>query len=76
LPLAHARAEKLASVLLDLWTPAPTGKPPSPGDLPVSRPRVAADPATNSLVLVASPEDLDTLRAVVEKLDQPERPAR
>ena len=76
LPLAHARAEKLASVLLDLWTPVASGKPPVPGEPPASRPRVTADPATNSLVLVASPEDLETLRSVVEKLDQPEKPGR
>jgi general secretion pathway protein D len=35
--------------------------------------RVTADPATNSLVVSATPQDWETLRAVVETLDVPRR---
>ena len=33
--------------------------------------RVTADPATNSLVIAAAPQDYDTLREVIEQLDVP-----
>jgi hypothetical protein len=68
--LAHARVEKVLPVLEQL-----TATPPRPGPEALgSRPRVAADPGMNAVVVIASPEDLETLRAAIEKLDQPEKP--
>ena len=63
--LQQARPERVVPVLEQLLGPAQ--RPDGVG----ARTRVAADPATNSIVVVASPEDMDVVRAVVEKLDVP-----
>jgi type II secretory pathway component GspD/PulD (secretin) len=73
--LGQARAEKLVPVLEQLTgsraAPAP-GAPPAP-DVG-TRLRVAADVATNTLVVVGTAEDIALVKDVVEKLDQPEKP--
>ena len=47
--------------------PAPGG---TPSALPLAAPvRLTADPATNALIVSATPEDWETLRAVIEQLD-------
>jgi general secretion pathway protein D len=46
--------------------PAEAGSPAIPLEAPV---RLTADPATNSLIVSATPQDWRTLRAVVEELD-------
>jgi general secretion pathway protein D len=57
--------------------PAPTAAsvaPPGGGGEPLEAPvRLTADPATNSLVVSATPQDWETLRAVVATLDVPRR---
>ena len=35
--------------------------------------KISADETVNSLIIIASPRDYDTLRAVIEKLDIPRR---
>src|SRR5438876_2577983 len=47
--------------------PPPAG---TPSAIPLAAPvRLTADPATNTLVVSATPEDWETLRAVIEQLD-------
>src|SRR5205814_9999048 len=47
--------------------PPPAG---TPSPIPLAAPvRLTADPATNALVVSATPEDWGTLRAVIEQLD-------
>ncbi len=47
--------------------PPPAG---TPSAIPLAAPvRLTADPATNALVVSATPEDWETLRAVIEQLD-------
>src|SRR5205823_16566 len=55
--------------------PAPPGQPEpasagAAAAIPLAAPvRITADPATNTLIVSATPEDWETLRAVIEKLD-------
>jgi len=58
--------------------PSPAAPPPQPepasagaaAAIPLEAPvRITADPATNTLVVSATPEDWTTLRGVIEKLD-------
>jgi general secretion pathway protein D len=53
--------------------PAPAAAPAAAGSaaaLPLESPvRITADPATNSILVSATPEDWETLRRVVEQLD-------
>ena len=71
-PLENAEAEEVAKTLTALFSkPAPT----QPGQLPglsvtLAGPvNVTADKATNSLVIVAAPEDYDAVKAVIRQLD-------
>ncbi|WP_025323930.1 type II secretion system secretin GspD [Deferrisoma camini] len=78
--LKYADAENVASVLTAISKSA--GTKAKPGQPQVKRPKVTevpvefeepvqitADKATNSLVIIASPRDYETLTAVIEKLD-------
>ncbi len=78
--LKYADAENVASVLTAISKSARTR--PKPGQPQVRKPKVTevpvefeepvqitADKATNSLVIIASPQDYETLKGVIEKLD-------
>ena len=53
---------------------APTGAGTPGGGLQLEgEVRVTADPATNSLVIAAAPQDFETLREVIDRLDVPRR---
>ncbi|GAB6063677.1 type II secretion system secretin GspD [Deferrisoma palaeochoriense] len=78
--LKYADAENVASVLTAISKSAGTkAKPGQPQpktakvtEVPVEfeEPvQITADKATNSLVIIASPQDYETLKAVIEKLD-------
>ena len=50
----------------------PPNQPAQPGQAAIDfagEVRITADPATNSLIIAAVPEDFDILRSVIEKLD-------
>jgi type II secretory pathway component GspD/PulD (secretin) len=70
LPLRQARAERVAPLLEQL---VGSQRPVTGLEALGARARVAADPATNSLLVVATPDDLEVLKAAVEKLDVPEK---
>ena len=71
-PLENAEAEEVAKTLTVLFSKPP---PAQPGQLPglsvtLNGPvNVTADKATNSLVIVAAPEDYDAVKAVIRQLD-------
>ncbi len=77
--LENADAEELAKVLSSLTSGI--AKPPTPrtGQPPTAAPeisielmgevKITADKATNSLVIIASPQDFETLKEVIKKLD-------
>jgi general secretion pathway protein D len=71
-PLENAEAEEVAKTLTALFSKPP---PAQPGQLPglsvtLNGPvNVTADKATNSLVIVAAPEDYDAVKAVIRQLD-------
>ena len=71
-PLKNAEAEDVAKTLMTLFSKSPQA---TPGQLPglsvtLNGPvNVTADKATNSLVIVAAPEDYDAVKAVIRKLD-------
>ncbi len=78
--LKYADAENVASVLTTISRSA--GTKAKPGQKVKTRARVTqvpvefsepvqitADKATNSLVIIASPQDYDTLKSVIQKLD-------
>ena len=71
-PLENAEAEEVAKTLTALFSKPPTAQP---GQLPglsvtLAGPvNVTADKATNSLVIVAAPEDYDAVKAVIRQLD-------
>lgn len=62
IPLKHAKAEDLASILKDLTSNTAKGA--------VSEFTVQADEASNSLIVKASGTQLKTVQSVVEKLDK------
>jgi len=62
IPLKHAKAEDLVSILNDVTATATEGA--------VSQFSVQADEASNSLIVKASGNQLKTVQGVVEKLDQ------
>ncbi len=77
--LKNANAEKLASTLATL---AGTAGPAMPGRPGPAGPAVAqlaggvkisADKATNSLIIIATPQDYQTLKGVIKDLDIPRR---
>lgn len=80
--LQFAEAEKLAAALNQIASQSSTSapKPNTPGGLGVNpqetalfegQIRVAADVATNSLVITASPTDFSTVQQVINRLDIP-----
>jgi len=72
--LKNANSEDFAKVLSALVSRLPV---PSPGGVPTAGPSailegqvtVASDKATNSLIIVASPSDYETVKDVIQKLD-------
>lgn len=77
--LENADAEELAKVLASLTTGIAKPPSPKPGQPPLGTPeisiellgevKITADKATNSLVIIASPQDFETLKEVIKKLD-------
>ena len=69
--LENALAEDLAKVLLGLPTkqPAEKGKEPAIS----TEVKIAADKATNSLVITAKPEEFAVLEAIIKQLDTPRK---
>ena len=64
LPLKHRPAAEVVEALLALLAPAGAA-----GGGPEHAVRVVADETTNSLVIVADPEDLELVRTVIDELD-------
>ncbi len=69
--LQHANAEDLTKVLTSL--PSKKSDAKNKGKAPIlsKEARIVADQATNSLVIMASPDDYLVLEAVIQKLDIP-----
>jgi general secretion pathway protein D len=78
--LKYADAENVASVLTSISKSAGTktrpGQKPTASKAQATAPvefeepvQITADKATNSLVIIANPQDYETLRGVIEKLD-------
>lgn len=75
--LKHANAEDIAKVLSSLVARIPAAPPgaPPPAGIPSAATilegavTITADKATNSLIIVASPIDYETIKEVVQKLD-------
>lgn len=74
--LQNASAEEMAKVLANLTSRAPARPPGAPGQPPADAVvhfeggiLITADKATNSLIIMASPEDYERLKAIIEKLD-------
>ncbi len=73
--LKHANAEDFAKVMSSLVSRMPV--PPAGGVQPLAGPAtilegtvtITADKATNSLIIVASPGDYETIKDVIQKLD-------
>ena len=77
--LQNAGSEKLASVLSALTAgagvkvaPGAQGQPQAVAQFEGGI-KITADPATNSLIIICSPQDYQTLRDVIDKLDIPRR---
>lgn len=88
LPLQHADATELTKTLNDIINgtstanaPAAGGRRPAPAPTPASPAsgifegpiKVAAEKATNSIVITSSPRDYASIRAVIDRLDQARR---
>ena len=74
--LKNADAESLAKVLGQIATGVrklDRGKGKAARSLAGSKNTVMADTATNSLIITAAPEDFETLKNVIDKLDIPRR---
>ncbi len=81
--LQNADAEQLSGVLSSLAAggavsrPGAPGKPGAPARAGVARfeggIKITADSATNSLIIIASPQDYEILKEVIDKLDIPRR---
>ncbi len=76
--LKNANAEKLATTLATLAGSSTASLPGAPGQAAQHAPAVAqlaggvkitADPATNSLIIIATPQDYEVLKGVIEDLD-------
>ena len=72
--LQNASAEEMAKVLANLTSRAPArppaGQPPQDAVVHFEGGiSITADKATNSLIIMASPEDYERLRSIIEKLD-------
>ncbi len=81
--LQNADAEQLSGVLSSLAAGGAVSRPGVPG-APGARAqpgvarfeggiKITADPSTNSLIIISSPQDYETLNEVIEKLDIPRR---
>ncbi|MDD5225543.1 MAG: type II secretion system secretin GspD, partial [bacterium] len=77
--LQNAGSEKLAAVLSALTagagvktTPGAQAQPQAVAQFEGGI-KITADPATNSLIIICSPQDYQTLREVIDKLDIPRR---
>jgi type II secretion system protein D len=64
--LKYAQAEAARDVLIDLFTAPPGEGPPTLGPKAL----VIADSRTNSLIVRASPRDMDEIRRLIEDLDR------
>jgi len=77
--LQNAGSEKLAAVLSSLTAGAGVKSAPGAPGQPQAVAqfeggiKITADPATNSLIIICSPQDYQTLREVIDKLDVPRR---
>ena len=79
--LQNAEAEKISSVLSTLTAgagkvtrKAPAGAQAAPAVAEFEGGiKITADPSTNSLIIISSPQDYQTLRDVIDKLDIPRR---
>ncbi|HYA01989.1 MAG TPA: type II secretion system secretin GspD [Syntrophobacteria bacterium] len=69
--LENAMAEDLAKVLLGLPSKQPTEKGKEPAIS--TEVKIAADKATNSLVITAKPEEFTVLEAIIKQLDTPRK---
>ena len=72
--LKHANAEDFAKVMSALVsrlpaTPAGSVQPAGPATILEGTVTITADKATNSLIIVASPGDYETVKDVIQKLD-------
>jgi len=78
-PLHNADAEDISKVLTSLIArlPATTGtqaqQPAGTATILEGTVSIAADKATNTLVILGSPGDYDTIRDLIQKLDRPRR---
>lgn len=73
--LENAKAEELVQVLTQLPTKVAAAKTTRKGPVGARAPvlgeevQILADKPTNSLIIVASPQDFETLKGVIKKLD-------
>jgi len=67
--LRNADAEEMAKVLTDITSKAKPTKEPKKGVEFAGEVIITPDESTNSLVITASPQDYEVLKAVIEKLD-------
>lgn len=73
-PLRHANAEDIAKVMSSLVSrlpvpPAGGAQPAGPSTILEGAVTITSDKATNSLIIVASPIDYETVKDVLKKLD-------
>ncbi len=67
--LRNADSEEMAKVLTDITSKAKPTKEPKKGVEFAGEVIITPDKSTNSLVITASPQDYEVLKAVIEKLD-------
>ena len=70
--IKYAKAEEVAQILNQLAAGARAGAPAAPGQAPAivqAGVRIAADKSTNSLIIVSSPQDFESIKNVVDSLD-------
>ncbi|HLB05881.1 MAG TPA: secretin N-terminal domain-containing protein, partial [Thermodesulfobacteriota bacterium] len=68
--LENADAEEIAKTLTNLFSKQPPAGAQPGGGAGLSGPvNVTADKSTNSLIITAAPEDYDSVKGVIEKLD-------
>jgi len=75
--LSYADATSLASTLSAIAQGGAARAAPQPGQPPSVQleggVRITADKSTNSLIIIATPSDFETLKSVIEKLDIPRK---
>jgi general secretion pathway protein D len=77
-PLRHANAEEIAKVMQALVARLPVpaagaAAAPGPATILEGAVTITADKLTNTLIIIASPSDFETVRDVIQKLDIPRR---